>query len=791
MTPKIIVVPLSSDGSAGLLNVPLCVYYWIAETRLYARTAQCRKSPISGDKTTVKLLIVESPAKSKKIASILGTGWRVEASVGHIRDLPLKEMGVAAPDFEPMYELTERGKQVVGRLKKGVADASDVFLATDPDREGEAISWHLQQALRIKNAQRVTFNEITAAAVRAAVSAPRAIDAKLVAAQETRRVLDRLVGYLVSPEVSRRVGGALSAGRVQSPALRLIVEREREIDAFVSKVHYIVRLAFAGAPHPWTADWDFKPLLGAPSAAEQNTPVQQEEPQGNPEDLHWTDRAFAEKVAKLREMAVIECREGESKSSPPAPYITSTLQQAASATLSLGPQAAMRAAQGLFEQGHITYHRTDNPNLSADALKALRAYLLASGLPLSSAPRTWKSRASAQEAHEAIRPTDFAIEEAGESDDERKLYRLIRMRTLASQMADARYATRLLILEALQRVDEKTINFVARGRKLIFPGWLQLTNRDAADEDENGDPVNPVPQLAVGDRLVAKDGHLIEKTTQPPARYTEAGLIKKLEHEGIGRPSTYATIIAGLSKRSYVEIRKKRMHPTPTAFQVVDELVGRFKFVDLGFTRAMEEELDRVASGEAAYLEVVTSCHDQLQSEIKALGACEMPFISTQAKYPCTCGKGELRLRKGKRGPFWGCSTYPACNETRPDEKGKPGARTAPPAQPGDGEVYPCPKCKAPLRLVRGPSGSFWGCSAFRASGCKGSLPDDNGKPGAPQPRNGPEQPDGRFPCPECGKPMRLRNGRRGLFWGCSGYPDCNRTAEDAGGRPDCAEEAA
>jgi len=360
-----------------------------------------------------RLLIVESPSKTKKIRSILGAGWEVQACFGHVRDLPEREMGLAAPDYKPQYVILERAAPHIKKLKALAQSAEGVYLATDPDREGEAIAWHLSVALRLKNPQRVTFQEITEKAVRAAAQAPRKLDLQRVAAQEARRALDRLVGYRVSPLLCRRMDAKLSAGRVQSPALRLVVDREREIENFKPLRHFGVSLFFDGPAGDWWAHWLFKPLL-----------AEGEE--------HWTDEAFAKKVAEVRQVRVLGCKDTERRAEPPAPFTTSTLQQAASAKLNMNPKKTMDVAQALFEQGLITYMRTDSPNLSEEAMAEIRAYCESQQWPLAPQPRVWQAKVSAQEAHEAIRPTHVQQRQAGGSADERALYQLIWERAVAS-----------------------------------------------------------------------------------------------------------------------------------------------------------------------------------------------------------------------------------------------------------------------------------------------------------------------------------------------------------------------
>ena len=532
-----------------------------------------------------KLLILESPGKVKKVQEILGSGWKVAASVGHVRDLPIKEMGVTGPDFKPKYVPTDRGKDVLSRLAGLVKNVEAVYLATDPDREGEAIAWHLQDALKLKDAKRVTYAEITEKAIKTALDAPRSIDMALVAAQEGRRVLDRFCGYMVSGPLSNMAGEKLSAGRVQSPAVRLVVEREREIQDFRSTTHYGAELSFENVDNitdGWKATWLVKPWL--------------EDGQE-----YLLDKALAEKAAALRSLEVVDCKESESRSAPPAPFTTSSLQQAASNALKFTPKQTMQLAQRLYEQGAITYMRTDSPNLSQDAVDAIRAFCEGQGWPLVEKPRSWKSKEGAQEAHEAIRPTHIEVEEAGETADEKALYRLIRLRSLASQLEDVVYAVRVLQLAA--DLDGKQALFEAKGRTLLSQGWKVLTAGDAtADDVEDAtEPENPVPAMKPGTRPTALTGTVLTKKTKPAARFTEASLISELEKRGIGRPSTYAAILDTIMSRGYVKTEKRFLTPTPLGVMVVDSLHGNFSFVEYEFTRIMEQALDDIAAGKADY----------------------------------------------------------------------------------------------------------------------------------------------------------------------------------------------
>jgi len=653
----------------------------------------------------MKLMIVESPGKIKKIREILGSGWDVQASVGHVRDLPEREIGVEAPDFKPTYVPTERGKEVLAKLKAKVKQADAVFLATDLDREGESIAWHLKQALRLDNPQRIVFGEITAKEIKAALMTPRSINIPMVASQEGRRVLDRLVGYMVSPRLSEMSGRpGLSAGRVQSPAVRIILERERAIQNFKPTDHFGVHLMFA---HDWFSEWDSKAFL--PDGAE-----------------YFMDAAFAEKVAALRALTVTAYEEKETSKAPPAPFITSTLQQAASNKLKLQPKATMAAAQRLYEQGHITYMRTDNPNLSDDALVEIYQVCQSKNLPMADRPRTWKAKDGAQEAHEAIRPSHFEIEQAGETPEEKALYRLIWDRAVASQLAPARYALRVAKLRAVETLNGKHVEFTAEGRTLLSPGWTSLFSDDTdSDDTKEAKPNNPIPYLEPGQSVTAISGKVIPKRTRAPKRFTQASLIAELERLGIGRPSTYAAIIDNISRRGYVETTKSDyLVPTETGALVIDALVkGRFSFVEYSFTREMEEELDHVAQGEASYRQVVSTVYERLETELSRLK------INAAPLHPCPdCGKALFR-RKGSNGPFWGCSGYPDCSITLPDSGGKPGKPKAKP-QPSE---HKCIKCGKPLIRRKKPATGgkkgydFFGCSGFPT--CTEKYDAINGKP--------------------------------------------------------------
>lgn len=616
------------------------------------------------------LVIVESPNKVSKISAILGDGYKVMASVGHVRDLPPQEMGIEPPSFALTYQPTERGRSVLAKLKTAVAQADRVLLATDPDREGEAISWHLADALRLKSPERVTFTAITKEKIQAAFASPRPLDMQRVHAQEARRALDRIIGYRVSPALSEVTGQRLGTGRVQSPAVRLVVDRERAITAFVSTQHYGAELIFQNDDTTqWRAQWDTKPHL-----ADGET--------------YLLDADLAKLAAAVRNVTVAEYEDSEKGRAPAAPFTTSTLQQVAGQRLKLKPKRTMELAQRLYEQGAITYHRTDAPNMDEEGRADIAAYAQGAGLALSEKPRKWKAKEGAQEGHEAIRPTHAVDQECGENDEEQALYRLIWQRAVASQLADAIYAVRSVRLTG--DAEGTAVAFKATGRTLLSPGWLAVYADDAQDEDSEPDEAanNPIPALANGAALVAADGRLLSKKTKPPVRFKEPTLVAEMERLGIGRPSTYAAILDNITTREYIVSDKKGyLSPTSIGELVRDGLVDRFAFIDLDYTRGLEEQLDQIAEGQARYLDVVSAAWAALDDELATLADAALPIA-----HPCpTCSKA-LRRIKGEYGFFWSCSDR-ECKTTLPDAKGQPGERKAPPPPTG----IACPKCGSEL----------------------------------------------------------------------------------------------
>jgi DNA topoisomerase I len=625
----------------------------------------------------MKLVIVESPNKCKKIGGYLGTGYRLVATVGHFRDLPARELAVDLATMLPTYEVDRKKADVVRRLRSEAAKAEEVLIATDPDREGEAIGWHAAQVLGLESPKRIEFHEITKAALEKAVANPRAIDQALVDAQQARRVLDRLVGYKVSP-LLRPLGKGLSAGRVQTATLHLVCQRERD------------RLAFQSEPF-WVLKVTYENGLVSELAEESGKPRR-------PRDPGQLDGLLAAARRSPHLVAGIERREVEKR--PPPPFTTSTLQQAASARLGLVPARTMQVAQELFEEGHISYHRTDSVALSPEAVALARLWV-SKHFPLSfpDTPPVYKSKAGAQEAHEAIRPTSLAHPE-GLTEDQKKLFELIRARFLASQMKPARLARTLVLTRSPAGDGSEALTFAARGTEVLEAHWLHLDKDDRdegpADQGKGGKgkkdtseddmEEQKLPEVREGQALEVREAGSQKKETKPQARFTEAGLVKEMEKLGVGRPSTYAATIDTLHRRSYVKREKKALAPTELGLQVDDlMLLGLPDLTSHEYTAGMELELDGIADGKrawqeylktwwAAFLPRLEQAGKILAAEIRAL---RRPGGGESAAGDPACPSCGARMvqRKGRTGPFWGCSTYPACRGTRPIEGGETGKR--------------------------------------------------------------------------------------------------------------------
>ena len=707
------------------------------------------------------LVIVESPAKARTIERYLGPDYRVLASYGHVRDLPDNpgkgKFGVDVEHgFTPEYVISDDRRKQVADIEKAAKSADTVYLATDLDREGEAIAWHVAEAAHVPSAktQRVTFSEITERAIKEAFAHPRAIDTNLVDAQQARRIVDRLVGYTLSPLLSRKVRSGLSAGRVQSVAVRLVVEREREIDAFVAREYWTLRALLATkAGDEFEAELvkiDGKPIeVGNGTAAEHHAE---------------TLRALHPRVTSIATKT--------QKRSPAPPFTTSTLQQEASRKLSFSPKRTMSIAQRLYEgvegpDGHvglITYMRTDSVAMAGEAMGEARAVIRERyGEPYTMPKgRVYKTKSKgAQEAHESIRPTSFARDPDAMAKflkpEELRLYRLIWQRALASQMEAKELETTTADLAAAP------YELRATATRTLFDGFSRVytEGRDetAADEDAEG----KLPPLAEGDDTTVQDITTTQHFTEPPPRFTEASLIKALEELGIGRPSTYAATISTIVERGYVRVEERRLHPEQVAGIVIDLLVEHFgDYVDFQFTAKMEEDLDEVANGTRAWVPLLEAFYAPLKLRVdeKRRELKRRDFTTEATDEVCSLGH-PMVIRLGRNGRFLACSEYPEHKESRP----LPGDEAPP--QAGEGET--CPQChQGTLVGKRGRFGPFVGCDRY---------PDCDYIR-----REGPEPP-AQLPfdvvCPKNadGKLLSRRARRTGnVFWGCSNYPKCDYT---------------
>jgi DNA topoisomerase-1 len=764
------------------------------------------------------LVIVESPAKAKTINKYLGDDFVVKASMGHVRDLPSKGMGVDLKTFEPEYVLIEeRGKgKVVSELKKLAKDAPDIYLATDLDREGEAIAWHLKEALGIpdERVKRVIFNAITKSEIQKAFKNPLKIDIDRVNAQQARRILDRIVGYEISPLLWRKVARGLSAGRVQSVAVRLVVEREREIEAFVPTEYWKIGAIFAAASDTdcakLSAQWmdfltntgngertklerekwlgehnafsaelvelagkKFEPnnkadarkaaeLLGFVVSKENNT----EDPDAKGPAKHLTTYSGTLKGCPTFTVRSIEKKRTTSRPAPP--FITSTLQQGASSRLGMGAQRTMRIAQTLYESGHITYMRTDSTNLSAEALNMARGYIEQQfgKRYVPEKPNFYaSSNKSAQEAHEAIRPTDvnFTPRDAHAKlgPDEFKVYQLIWNRFVACQMPPAEFDQTTLTIAAPTKGGDAV--FRATGRKLVFDGFMKVAGVSSEDQ--------LLPELAEGSRVSPIEISPTQHFTQPPPRFSEASLVKELERLGIGRPSTYASIIQTIQDREYVMQEQRRFYATMLGKVVTDKLVQAFpEIMDVGFTAGMELKLDQIEEQHLDWIKLLQDFYGPFHEVVDgALGKIEHAGGSS-SPYKCPkCGK-EMLYRISKNGFFLACSDR-ECGTTQPvDQAGKPTIREV--------SEHKCPVCGREMIKRRGRFGEFLGCSGYSVKNEKGEPScttiinlDKQGNPVPPKVKI-----QTTVACEKCGSPMILRDSKRGPFLGCSAFPKCRGT---------------
>jgi DNA topoisomerase I len=586
------------------------------------------------------LVIVESPAKAKTIEKYLGAGYTVLSSIGHVRDLPKSNNDAVDIDggFIPHYVISPDKAKVISGLKTAAKKVDEVLLASDPDREGEAIAWHVAELVKEvnPNLKRVAFNEITKDAILEAIAHPRDLDLNLKEAQEARRVLDRLVGYDLSGLIWKKVRYGLSAGRVQSPALRIVMEREREIRAFIPEDYFVLTSKLQKD----------KTTIPFVCSTEPSTQSEADRIKGIGEAHDWT---------------IIDIKETEAKRSPNAPFTTSTLQQVASTRLGFSPSRTMGTAQKLYEAGHITYMRTDSTNMSKQAEKQIIALLNSKYGKEYVQPRTYKTKSkSAQEAHEAIRPTNFTKNLAGSTGDQKALYELIWKRTVASQMADA-ITKRTKILTNVLGSNDTIPDFTVNGSRIIFDGWLAIDTGARGEDTE-------VPKLHQGDTLICRGVDIEAKQTQPPSRYSEAGLIKELEKRGIGRPSTYASIMNTITQRGYVNKEGRTLIPTDTGDVVSTFLETHFgKYISDDFTSEMEDELDEIATGERTYLKTLKDFYTPFQKAVAAKEDIEKltTLGAGPVGFPCPeCGAGMVK-KLGRSGTFLSCERFPDCNGAR------------------------------------------------------------------------------------------------------------------------------
>lgn len=696
-----------------------------------------------------QLIIVESPAKVKTIKKFLGPQYTVQASVGHVRDLPSSSLGVdEANNFAPHYEVIENKKNVVSELRAAAAKADTVYLAPDPDREGEAIAWHVAELIRdkAKDIKRIQFNEITAKAVKEALEHPRELNGHLFDAQQARRVLDRLVGYKISPLLWKTIKRGISAGRVQSVALRLIVEHEAEREAFKPEEYWLFKaLLAAAAPPPFKAE--LVKISGKKAVI------------SNAEQADSLEAALRGKP-----FVVESVEEKERERAPQPPFITSTLQQAANQRLSYTAKRTMNIAQRLYEgvelgdkglTALITYMRTDSTRIADEARQAARDFIVQTfgqdHLPKKA--RIYKAKGGAQDAHEAIRPVDVTITpdmvKPYLPPEQYNLYRLIWSRFVASQMAGARFHDTTALIACAHTL------WRAKGERLLFSGFLAVLPRGKEEADAE------LPPLAAGQTLTLNKLDKEQKFTQPPARYSEASLVRELEELGIGRPSTYAAIISTLQDRDYVQLTERHFVPTDLGRVVCRQLVEHFaRLMDVGFTAQMEEGLDKVAEGGENWVDLMRAFAADFNPTLEA-AAKNMQSLKggLPTDLPCPeCGK-PLLIKFGKAGAFLACSGYPECRYTSNFARTEDGkVEAVAQEKPQYEKVGQCPRCGKDLVIKKSRTGSrFIACTGYPA--CDYAAPFSTG-----------------VPCPRCGKGSLVeKSSKRGkIFYSCDQYPQCD-----------------
>ncbi|NIA17154.1 MAG: type I DNA topoisomerase [Planctomycetes bacterium] len=735
------------------------------------------------------LVIVESPAKAKTINKYLGPEFEVQASMGHVRDLPSKGISVDIENnFEPTYEIMPGKKRIVNTLKASAKKCKKLYLATDLDREGEAIAWHLQQILGVDEdrVSRVVFNSITKNAIQEAFSNPGKIDIDKVMAQQARRILDRIVGYKISPLLWKKIARGLSAGRVQSVAVKMIVEKEREIRAFNPEEYWLIPAVFTSdMQNDYSGQWknfietkDDKDK--GPGVARQNAWLTEHKAfkaelnTVNDEQFSASGAEQAEKIydmLKGADFAVTDVRLKRSKSRPAAPFITSTLQQAGANRIGFTAKRTMMVAQQLYEGidlgsmgtlGLITYMRTDSTHISAEAVSNVRNYI-ENNIGREYLPdktNIYSAKKNAQEAHEAIRPTDADIvpEQIRDllTDEQFRLYQLIWSRFVSSQMTPAQWDTTTLEITAKSAGGQ--CRYKSQGRVLVFDGFTRIW-KTSSNEPQ-------LPRVKAGDPVAAIDIKAEQHFTSPPARYNEASLVRALEKEGIGRPSTYASIISTIQARRYVELTERKFYPTDIGMVVTEKLDDFFpKVMDISFTRYMEEQLDKIEEQHLNWISVLNEFYAPFEENL-AKATEDMKHAKAETKpseYTCPECKKPMVYRFGRNGRFLSCSDYPTCKYACPcDKEGKM-------TENNEATEHICPECKKPMVKKQSRFGEFLGCSDY--PNCKTTM--RIAKDGSVMPPKPPPEPTG-IRCQKCKTgELVIRQSKRGPFMGCNKFPRC------------------
>jgi DNA topoisomerase-1 len=720
------------------------------------------------------LIVVESPTKVKTIKKYLGSNFDVYASMGHIKDLPKSKLGITPENhFEATYLVIESRKKVIAELKKAAKNAEHIYLAPDPDREGEAIAWHIAEEIgtKGKHIHRVLFNDLTKKTVLEALSHPRKLDLNKYDAQQTRRILDRLVGYKISPILWEKVKRGLSAGRVQSVAVRLICDREEEIRKFVPEEYWYIIANLKGVNPP---PFDARLIrIDGKKAKISNS-------QGSSEIVE-TLKTVPFTVAKLEQKEV--------KKSPLPPFTTSKLQQESSRWLHFSAKKTMSIAQKLYEGielgvegsvGLITYMRTDSVRIAEEAIGDVRKYIGENYDPafLPAKARFFKNAQSAQDAHEAVRPSSIAYKphtiKPFLNNDQFRLYQLIWNRFLASQMNPAIYDQTTIDISAGNTL------FRAQGSVMKFAGFTIVYTEGKENGDDDGEFAKSLPQVSVGETLDLLSLKTEQKFTQPPPRFSEASLVRELEEKGIGRPSTYATILSTIQERDYVRLERGKFSPTDLGMLVTELLVKNFpKIMDVSFTASLETKLDMIEEGKIKRLDTLNDFYIPFEEELKNAKQNMRNVKREETPTDKVCDKCEspMIIKWGKNGQFIACSNYPACKNTQNFTRAEDG-RIVPIENLTEETDRTCEKCGRPMVVKRGKFGPFLGCSGYPE--CKNIVNVRKDESGA---LTTAEQEISDVACEKCGRPMAVKRGKFGPFLGCTGYPECQNIMKIKKGR--------